>query len=61
MPTNPIAAGSLVIFNGQHSLHRVTPIEGSVPRINIIFTFEREADVPTNPYMLEKFFGRRVS
>jgi len=59
--SNPIAAGSLVIFNGQHSLHRVTPIEGAVPRINIIFTFEREADVPTNPYMLEKFFGRRVS
>lgn len=53
-----IRAGDLVIFNGRCNMHRVTPVEGAMPRINAIFTYEKAASVRASPYALRTFFGR---
>jgi hypothetical protein len=55
-----IDAGSLVIFSGSESLHRVSPVCGPAPRINCILTFEQQSGQMANAYSLEKFFGRTV-
>ena len=52
-----VGPGSLVIFSGRESLHRVTPV-GEGTRMNAIFTFEKEAGARPNSYSLQKFFGR---
>jgi hypothetical protein len=58
--TEPCAVGpgSLVIFSGSQHLHRVTPVQGLVPRINAIMTYEQAPHQKTNAYSLRKFFGR---
>ena len=55
-----LGAGSLVVFSGRHSLHRVTPVlpGATAPRINVIFTFEKELSGMNSEYSLRKFFGR---
>lgn len=52
--------GDVVIFNGRLNMHRVTPVRGPNPRINAIFTFEKQPDAKGNAYMLQKFFGRTL-
>lgn len=52
--------GDLVIFNGRLSMHRVTAVEGLEPRVNAIFTYEKEPGARPNAYSLQKFFGRTV-
>ena len=37
-----IQDGSLIIFSGRYSLHRVIPVIGFNPRINAILTYERK-------------------
>ena len=58
--TEPCAVGpgSLVIFSGSQHLHRVTPVQRLVPRINAIMTYEQSPNQKTNAYSLRKFFGR---
>ena len=57
-----LSPGSLVVFSGRHSLHRVTPVlPGCPPRINIIFTYEKEQGAMANDYVLRKFFGRTAA
>jgi hypothetical protein len=70
-----VRAGSLVVFSGRWSLHRVTPVTDSLPRINVILTYEKEGPQaaaaaaaaagggggqPSNEYSLRKFFGRTL-
>ena len=55
-----VSAGSLVFFNGRHSLHRVSPVVGSTPRINAILTYETQAGQKLNAYGAKTFFGRTV-
>ena len=43
-----VGAGSLVLFSGRSSLHRVTPITASPPRINTILTFEEQPGQKAN-------------
>ena len=33
------APGTLAFFRGRHSLHRVTPVVGSTPRLNSVLTY----------------------
>ena len=54
---NDISEGSLVVFRGRYSLHRVTPVIGLTPRINSILTFERKPGVKLEDYTRKKFFG----
>lgn len=53
-----VGAGSLVIFNGRQSLHRVSPVEGAIPRINAILVYEGAPGQRLGEYPLRKFFGR---
>lgn len=53
----PLLSGSIYLFNGRHSLHRVSPVEQG-KRINAIFTYNSAPDERLNDYTLLKFFGR---
>ena len=68
-----LGPGSLVIFAGIESLHRVTPVTETVrqgksksprtervERINAILTYESQPGKRMNKYGLKKFFGRNV-
>lgn len=57
VPTS-VMPGSLVIFQGNLNLHRVTEVTGDIPRINCIMTYERKPNQKPNEYSLKKFFGR---
>ena len=50
--------GSLVIFSGRLSMHRVAPVTGKPSRINAILTYEKAPGQKPHAYTLHKFFGR---
>lgn len=51
--------GSLIIFRGNKSIHRVCPVtEGE--RITAILTYESKPGIQMNEYTREKFFGRTI-
>ena len=52
------AAGGLTIFEGRLDLHRVTSVKGRRPRVNAIFTYEKEPLQRANACSLARFFGR---
>jgi alkylated DNA repair dioxygenase AlkB len=54
---NNIDAGSLIIFAGRYSLHRVSKVTQLPARINAILSFEISPNVKSSPYTLKKFFG----
>jgi alkylated DNA repair dioxygenase AlkB len=57
----PSSPGSLAFFRGEHALHRVTPIEGSTPRINSVLTYGERPDMRLNDLTSELFYGRTSS
>lgn len=50
--------GTLVIFCGRNSMHRVTPVQGSKSRILAVLSYEQKPDVYLNEYTRLKFYGR---
>ncbi|MBL8703052.1 MAG: 2OG-Fe(II) oxygenase [Alphaproteobacteria bacterium] len=40
-----VSPGTLALFRGKHSIHRVTPIEGARPRIIALFSYDRRPDM----------------
>lgn len=52
------APGTLAIFQGQHALHRVTPIRGERPRINSILSYGERPGMKLNSLTQELFYGR---
>lgn len=50
--------GTLVVFCGHNSMHRVTPIEGKKSRIITVLSYEKKPDVYLNEYTRMKFCGR---
>lgn len=57
----PSSPGSLAFFRGEHALHRVTPIEGSTPRVNSVLTYGERPDMRLNDLTSELFYGRTSS
>lgn len=53
-----IAAGDLVLFRGRDALHRVTPTEGDVTRLLVVFAFNDEPGVALSESALATFYGR---
>lgn len=47
--TADLAPGDLLLFRGRNSLHRVTPIEGSPPRLIGLMSFDNVEVAPPNP------------
>jgi alkylated DNA repair dioxygenase AlkB len=52
------AAGTLALFRGRHSIHRVTPIEGKTPRVNAVLAYAQEPDHRLTQLNRELFYGK---
>jgi predicted 2-oxoglutarate/Fe(II)-dependent dioxygenase YbiX len=50
--------GSLVIFRGRRSLHRVTPSRGSVVRLVAVLAYNAQPGVKLSESARETFYGR---
>jgi hypothetical protein len=56
----PAEPGTLILFRGRHSLHRVTPSGGPSERLMAALSFVREPNAMFGPYARELFYGRQA-
>jgi hypothetical protein len=49
--------GTLTLFCGRHSLHRVTPVSGSTQRVNAVFAYAGTPDHRLTPLTRALFYG----
>lgn len=54
----PNVAGTLLLFAGRRSLHRVSPIAGSTSRLMVLFGFDTEPDTRSTPTLQLSRYGR---
>jgi hypothetical protein len=57
--TLPNEPGTLSMFRGHYSLHRVTPVSGDQVRINAVLAYSPKPGDKLNPLTQELFYGRR--
>ncbi len=50
--------GTLAFFRGEHAMHRVTPVEGTIPRANSVLTYGTRPDMRLNDLTSRLFYGR---
>ncbi len=50
--------GALVLFQGRHSLHRVTPVEGARPRLVAVLSYDTQPGVRLTEHNRRLFYGR---
>jgi len=50
--------GTLALFRGRRSPHRVTPVTGAAPRINAVLSYAAEPDARLSASARRIFFGR---
>ena len=53
-----IDPGTLVLFRGRNSLHRVTPTIGETTRILVVLAYNAQPDIALSPSARMTFFGR---
>ena len=51
-------AGTLVLFRGRNSMHRVTPVEGGITRILVVLAYNSAPGVSLSESARMTFFGR---
>lgn len=56
--TLQLQPGDLQLFKGRYSLHRVTPVEGSLRRYVAIFSFVEEPGMVGRPERVRQLYGR---
>ena len=56
--TLPLAAGTLNIFKGKNTAHRVTPVAGARERIIAVFSYYERPDVLFSEAERIRFYGR---
>jgi hypothetical protein len=54
----PMTPGTLLIFAGRHSLHRVSPIEGRTERLVALFGYDTRPDTKSTAHLQRKRYGR---
>jgi hypothetical protein len=54
----PSPGGTLALFRGRHSIHRVTPIDGDVLRTNAVLSFADKPGTRLNQLTQQLFYGR---
>jgi hypothetical protein len=54
----PMTPGTLMIFEGRRSLHRVTPIEGSRPRYVALFGYDTQPNTMSSDLLKQIRYGR---
>jgi hypothetical protein len=55
---NPLAAGTLNVFAGKNTLHRVSPVRGQRDRLVAVFSYYERPDVMFNDDERIGFYGR---
>ena len=50
--------GTLMLFEGRHSLHRVTTVEGSTPRYVALFGYDTKPDTMSSELLKQIRYGR---
>ncbi len=53
-----LQAGSLVLFRGRNSMHRVTPVEGDRTRLLVVLAYNTQPGVSLSASARMTFFGR---
>ena len=53
-----LGPGSLVLFRGRYSLHRVTPVRGTLPRLVAVLSYDTEPGVRLTEHNRLLFYGR---
>ena len=56
----PSVAGTVTIMRGHHSVHRVLPVEGDVPRLTAVLAYDRVADKHEGDAINIQMFGERI-
>ena len=54
----PMKPGTLLLFEGRHSLHRVTPIEGTTPRLVALLAYDTRPGTTSSPLLRLVRYGR---
>jgi hypothetical protein len=54
----PFTPGTLMLFEGRRSLHRVSPIEGPTPRYVALFGYDTKADTVSSDLLRLTRYGR---
>ncbi|HTO57755.1 MAG TPA: hypothetical protein VMJ74_08160, partial [Pseudomonadales bacterium] len=54
----PMTPGTLLIFAGRHSLHRVSPIAGSIERLVALLGYDTKQGTKSTPHLQRKRYGR---
>lgn len=52
------AAGTLTLFRGHRSLHRVSPVEGERTRVNAVLAYGDRPGMRLNELTQRLFYGR---
>ena len=58
--TLPLAPGTLNVFKGKNTAHRVTPVDGRRPRIIAVFSYYERPDVSFSDAERLGFYGRTI-
>ncbi len=56
--TLPMTPGTLLVFAGRHSLHRVSPIRGTTPRLVGLFGYDTKPGTMSSELLKEVRYGR---
>jgi hypothetical protein len=53
-----LAPGTLALFEGRHSIHRVSPIEGDQPRLIALFGYDTKPGAMSSDGLKQRRYGR---
>ena len=56
--TEPMTPGTLMLFNGRHSMHKVSPIEGSLPRYVALLAYDTKPGTDSTRALKLSRYGR---
>jgi len=56
----PAPPGTLTLFRGHYSLHRVTPSQGAAKRLMAAFSYVRDPEAMFSAYARKLFYGRET-
>jgi hypothetical protein len=54
----PMVPGTLMVFQGRHSVHRVTPVEGARPRFVALFGYDTKPGTQSSDLLKKIRYGR---
>jgi hypothetical protein len=58
--TIPMTPGTLLLFEGRNSMHRVTPIQGSPPRLVALLAYDTKPDTVSTELLRRARYGRNA-